>query len=281
MQDRAAFASLAIVADALSTLATLLNPAGFAPGLLAAVAACILAAAILRGLTGFGFAIAAVPLLSLFVAPVLAVPLVVCLQLFGNLFEIRASVKDCHWPSFSWLTLGAAVGTPLGVLALSLISAPSARLAIAALTAIAVVILTRGLAFKAVPPAHAALPVGALAGLFNGLAAMPGPPVIAFYMASPVSRAVMRASLNVFFLVNAVVALASAFVLQIVNWPIVVYTLLGLPVMFLGQRLGLRYFHRGSDRTHRLIAVVALAAIALGAAAKGFSEILGSMIRSS
>ena len=34
--------------------------------------------------------------------------------------------------------------------------------------------------------------VGALAGLFNGLAAMPGPPVVAFYLAAPVSALVAR-----------------------------------------------------------------------------------------
>lgn len=258
----------------LPTLASWLNPSGFPPALIAGVAACVLAAAFLRGLTGFGFAIAAVPLLSLLLPPVLAVPLVVCLQLFGNLFEIRTSLKECHWPSLSWLTLGAAIATPLGVLALSLISAPAARLAIAALTAVAVVILTRGLAFKAVPDARTAVPVGALAGLFNGLAAMPGPPVIAFYMASPVSRVAMRASLNVFFLANSVIALGSALMLQLVSWPIAVYTLLALPLMFLGQRIGLRYFHRGSDGAHRRIAVCALAAIAVGAAIKGLSELL-------
>jgi uncharacterized membrane protein YfcA len=262
------------VNQALPALSRLLDPASFSPGLVAAVAASILAAAILRGLTGFGFAIAAVPLLSLFLPPVLAVPLVVCLQLFGNLFEIRASLKQCHWPSLSWLTLGAAIGTPLGVLALSLISAPAARLAIAALTAIAVAILTRGFAFKAVPDARTAVPVGIAGGLFNGLAAMPGPPVIAFYMSSPVSRVAMRASLNVFFLANSVIALASALALNLVSWEIALYTLLALPVMFLGQRIGLRYFHRGSDRIHRTIAVACLAAIALGAAIKGLSELL-------
>ena len=65
-----------------------------------------------------------------------------------------------------------------------------------------------------------------------------------------------------------------ALMLKLVSWPIAVYTLLALPVMFLGQRIGLRYFHRGSDRTHRTIAVCALAAIAVGAAVKGLSELL-------
>lgn len=258
----------------LPSLAAWLNPAGFSPGLIAGVAACIFAAALLRGLTGFGFAIAAVPLLSLLLPPVLAVPFVICLQFLGNLFEIRSSVQEGHWPSLRWLILGALIGIPVGVFALSLLSASTARLGIAAATAAAVLMLTRHIALAAVPNLKVAFPAGILAGLFSGLAGMPGPPVIAFYMASPVSRVAMRASLNIFFLANAVIALASAFALKLVNWDIAVYTLLALPLMFLGQRIGLRYFHRGSDRTHRMIAVCALAAIAVGAAIKGLSDLL-------
>jgi uncharacterized membrane protein YfcA len=268
------FASVARVNELMTAVAELFDPASFSPGLTLAAAASILAAAFLRGLTGFGFALAAVPLMSLFLAPVVAVPLVICLQLAGNLFEIRTSLKQCHWPSLSWLALGTLIGTPIGMLALALFPASAARLAIAAVTAAALLILTRGFAFKLVPGAHATLPVGTLAGLFNGLAGMPGPPVIAYYMASPVSRIAMRASLNVFFLINAVIALASALGLGLITWGIALCALAGLPLMFAGQWLGLRYFHRGSDRTHRLIAMVSLGAIALGAAVKGLSGLL-------
>lgn len=236
-----------------------------------AAAASILAAALLRGLTGFGFAIAAVPLLSLFMAPVVAVPLVVCLQLFGNLFEVRTSLKHCDWPSLRWLTLGALAGSPAGMLALSLFSADTARLAIAGVTAIAVLTLTTGFRFHAIPDARLSVPVGAAAGLFNGLAGMPGPPVIAFYMSLPLSRVVIRASLNMFFLANSIFALASALALRLVTVEMAIVTLLMLPLMYAGQRFGLRFFHLGSDRTHRLIAIACLAVIALGAAIKGLS----------
>lgn len=242
----------------------------------AAVAGSVLAAAILRGLTGFGFAIAAVPLLSLFLSPVVAVPLVICLQLFGNLFEIRSSLKTCHWSSLGGLTAGALIGVPAGLLGLSVLSPDVARLLIAAATLVAVLLLSGGFAFSRQPGLRLTIPVGILAGVFNGLAAMPGPPVITYYLSMPVSRAVMRASLNVFFLANAVIALASALSLSLIDWTIVLYTLLTLPLMFVGQHIGLRFFHLGSDRTHRLIAIGCLSAIAVGAAIKGLSGVLAN-----
>ena len=90
-------------------------------------------------------------------------------------------------------------------------------------------------------------------------------------MSLPLTRTVVRASLNMFFLANSVFALVSALVLRLVSIEMAVITLLMLPVMYVGQRIGLRFFDRGSDRTHRMIAIVCLAAIALGAALKGLS----------
>ncbi|KAB2881014.1 MAG: sulfite exporter TauE/SafE family protein [Pseudorhodoplanes sp.] len=242
----------------------------------AAVTASVFAAAILRGLTGFGFAIAAVPLLSLFLSPVVVVPLVICLQLFGNLFEIRTSLRACHWPSLVALTAGALIGAPAGLLALSVMAPDAARLLIAAATLVAVLLLTKGFTFARPPGMRLTVPVGIVAGAFNGLAAMPGPPVIAYYLSLPVSRTVMRASLNVFFLANASIAVVSALSLKLIDWNIAGYTLLALPLMFAGQQLGLRFFHLGSDRTHRLIAIACLSAIAIGAAIRGLSGMLAN-----
>ena len=60
---------------------------------------------------------------------------------------------------------------------------------------------------------------GLTAGLFNGLAAMPGPPAVAYYLAAPVQRIAARASLLVFFLATSVSALASAAFIGLIELP--------------------------------------------------------------
>jgi uncharacterized membrane protein YfcA len=251
-----------------------LDSAAAQPVTVIAVAASIFAAAVLRGLTGFGFAIAVVPLLSLTMPPVQAVPLVVCLQLVGNLIDARSSLDDCHWPSLRWLMLGAAIGSPLGVVGLSLIPSSWARLLIATATGLAVATLARGFALGAMPGVRLTVPVGVLAGLFNGLAAMPGPPVVAYYMATPLRRDQVRSSLSVFFLLTAVIAAASAVWLGLVGLDAVAFTVAALPLMFIGTRLGRHLFTLGTDATHRRIAVVSLLVIAVLTFAKGVAELL-------
>jgi uncharacterized membrane protein YfcA len=62
----------------------------------------VFAAAILRGFTGFGFGIAAVPLLSLALPPAEVVPLVVTLQVVIGVAGLRAAAAACDWRAV-WL----------------------------------------------------------------------------------------------------------------------------------------------------------------------------------
>ena len=90
-------------------------------------------AALLRGFTGFGFAIAAVPLLSLVLPPARVVPLTVVLQVLASLVDLRAASRITDWRSMVWLTPGMVVGTPLGLFLLTRLSANDARLTIGVL----------------------------------------------------------------------------------------------------------------------------------------------------
>src|SRR5580700_3067784 len=84
---------------------------------------CAFIAALLRGFTGFGFAIAAVPLLSLALPPARVVPLAVVLQVLASMVDLRAASRITDWRSLVWLSPGMVVGTPLGLWLLTRMSA--------------------------------------------------------------------------------------------------------------------------------------------------------------
>src|SRR3954453_8086477 len=104
----------------------------------------VLAASVLRGFTGFGFGLAAVPLLSLALPPAKAVPLVVALQAIVGVGGFRGAWKLCDWRAVRGLTPGLAVGVPAGLLVLTAFSPNSVRLAIGVSIAISVLLLWRG-----------------------------------------------------------------------------------------------------------------------------------------
>ena len=57
--------------------------------------ALVFLSGLLRGFTGFGFGLTAVPLLSLVMPPARAVPLVLMLQAMVSLAGLRDALRDC------------------------------------------------------------------------------------------------------------------------------------------------------------------------------------------
>lgn len=243
------------------------------PALMLASIVAIFSAAVLQGFTGFGFSLAAVPLLSLVMLPTKAVPIAIVMLFLSTAIEFRHSSKVCHWPSLRWLMVGAAIGSPLGTLALALTPTPAARLIISAIICLAVVVLGRGLTLARIPARTGTCFAGFFSGVFNGIAAMPGPPAVAYYLSVPLTRAAARASLLVFFLMTSVAATVTSAAAGLITLETVGLSLLGLPVMWIGTRIGRYFFARGSETLHRNVSIASLAAVALASAIKGVSEL--------
>ena len=223
-------------------------------------------AGLLRGYTGFGFSIAAVPLLSLIMAPAVVVPVVVVLQFLVSLSGLPGAIQIVDRPSIGLMAVGAAVGTPLGVLMLGRLDPDLVRLMIAVLAGLAVAVLGCGFRLRLAPSGPKLLLVGLASGLSNGVAGMPGPPVIAFYLASPFTSQVARASMIVFFLLTAALATASLVSVGLLGTRVLLPVLLDLPLVLAGSWLGGVLFRRSDGSRFRPVALAVLGAVAALAA---------------
>jgi uncharacterized membrane protein YfcA len=253
----------------------MLSDWSLAPGEIALFMGVVLAAGFLRGFTGFGFAMAAVPLLALALPPAQAVPFVILVQFLAGVWDWREARKHAHWPSLAWLMAGALIGTPLGSLALAVLSADWARLAIAAALMSAVILLARGLRLRAMPPRPALAATGLVAGVFSGVTAMPGPPVIVLYLAGPVAIAVGRASLLMFFLFGNALAAAGAGAAGLVSFGTLVLAAVALPLLLVSQWFGRRHFARASEARYRQVALNFLVVLAVLTAGRAALALLG------
>ena len=220
-------------------------------------------AALLRGFTGFGFMMAAVPLLSLALPPTQVVPLAILLQLEVGLMDLPGAVRLCDWRSLRWLAPGILLGTPLGLLALTNLSVNGARLAIGLLIASAVLLLSRGLRLAEHPSRWVTFGVGVVSGTMSGLSGISGPPVMTYLLALPHSTAVVRASAIVFFAMTSSVALALMMEKGLVTRPELIWSGLALPALIAGARIGLWGFRRTHPRHHRATALTVLSVLAL------------------
>ena len=161
------------------------------PGL-GLIAAAALAAGMVRGFSGFGTAMVFLPLAGQVVPPVTAVAILVVMDAFGPLPNLPRAWRDGQPADVGRLLAGTVVTLPLGLMALG-IMAPEAFRAVVGTVALAMVAaLICGLRYRGrlVPPM--VYGIGSAAGFLGGVAGVPGPPVILFYMASPLPAAAVR-----------------------------------------------------------------------------------------
>ena len=226
--------------------------------------AAALGSAFVRGLTGFGMAILLVPVLALALPPVEAVVLTNALALMIGATEIRSLVRDAE--KSAWV-IGAlvVVTTPLGLYALSLTGRDVARLVIAliALSAFVAILLPRR--GEAAPGRGVTGFVGVLSGLMTGYAGMPGPPVVPYYAGRDLPRAVAKASMQLIFTIAATAGLGSATWLGILRPELLLFAVLLMPLIILGNRLGARVSGRVSDPVWRVTVGVVLGGAAVAA----------------
>ena len=220
-------------------------------------------AAILRGFTGFGFGLAAVPLLSLALPPAETVPLVVTLQVVVGVAGLRTAVGACDWRAVRLLVPGLIVGVPIGFLVLTTLPANPVRLVIGAIIAFSVWLIQHGVRLPPNPSWRVGFAVGLISGIINGLASVGGPPVVVFLLAIGHGAARMRATSIVYFMLAGCVSFVPLAARGMITRDVLIWAAVSLPVLFAGTRIGTWAFSRAKPRHHRMVALAALSVLAV------------------
>jgi len=173
-------------------------------------ALAILAAGIIRGYSGFGFAMITAITLSHIFPPSQITPVILSLDVAASLWLFLKVKKLVDWKSLKYIGLGALLTLPLGTFALVVIPVNYMRIFISAV----IICLCAGLLKKQVQFKSknrlTTTGVGMISGFLSGVAAIGGPPVILFYFSSDKSVSVSRASMIAFFLLVDTLALFSS-----------------------------------------------------------------------
>ena len=234
----------------------------------------VFCAGALRGFTGFGFAVAAVPLASLVLEPRTAVVSTLLMQTAIGLRDCVVERRRADWRAIAWLAIGGVVGTPLGVLGLTVLPVPWVRLGLGLMVLGAMAITWRPPRLQRRLGRHWAILAGFASGMSNGLAAMSGPPAIVFFLATEPDRARARGSLLSFFPIAAAIALVPAFRGGLVLRDDLLIAAFGLPLMLLGGTIGAALFRRYGQRAYRPVAAISLGLTAAAAILRGLAGLL-------
>lgn len=238
------------------------------PGLpLAGIATLLLAAmlgGLVRGFTGFGFAMVFMPLASLVLGPVAALGLIFCIDLPFALPLAARSARNAEWREVLPLLATATLALPAGIWLLIWLDRETMRWILAGLVLSAVALMASGWRYHGRPGIPLSLCVGVLSGLFNGMASIGGMPLAVFWLgAQRNDRHKTRANLQTFFGLSTVISGVTLWFAGILNAQALLTALPLMAVYGAGMWAGTHGFRIASEATFRRGAYLVIFASAL------------------
>lgn len=223
----------------------------------------IFAASFNQGLTGFGFALTAVPLLSLVINIKEAIPLAAICGLIVNIYltvHLRESIK---FSDIKFLVLGSVLGIPIGVLILSEAN-PFIIEKILAAIIISFVILNTTQLIKPNGIADKWAPLfGFVSGILGGAFNTNGPPVLIYLYLKNWDKYKQKASITGFFLVASVIIVSSHALSGVTSASVLIKILYVFPFLLAGLILGSKLFLKVSSKSYRKLILIFLTIMAL------------------
>ncbi|MCU0309650.1 MAG: sulfite exporter TauE/SafE family protein [Acidimicrobiales bacterium] len=228
------------------------------PGLVVGAALLVAVAATVQTMTGFGFALMAVPVLSLVVPPESAVVLSASLGLLTSTGQAVSERHHGDRPTIRRMVLGGLVGAPLGLAVLLVVSERQLRILLVAVIAVFLVVNVRGIRLRRAGPG-VDLGAGAVSGALNTALATNGPPLVMALHVRHLAPPVFRGTLSAVLALQGALTVALFALTGRYDRDVVVLFLASLPGLALGFAVGVRHRRRIAPDRFRGLVVVLLA----------------------
>lgn len=236
-------------------------------------------ATLIRSTFGFGEALLAVPMLSLFVPLEIAVPLAVLLSISIALVIVIQDRQHIHFSSAKWLIIFAIMGIPLGLLVLAYgneyyIKAGLGLLIIA--YCVYSMVGKKSIHLESDNMKWLFI-CGFLSGVFGGAYGISGPPLVVYGNMCKWSAQKFRATLQSYFLPAGIVSLVGFWYKGLWNHTVTHYYLIALPAAVPAIFIG-RYFNRRlKDQAFFKYVYMGLIIIGLVLIAKSYPYIMANI----
>jgi uncharacterized membrane protein YfcA len=210
-----------------------------------------LVAGMARGFSGFGAALIFVPLAGALVGPKFAAPILIIIDGIFASYLIPSAWKLGDRRDIALMFSGALIGVPTGTAFLTFFAPLTLRWLIAGMAAAMLLLLMSGWRYRGRPHALATVSVGAISGLFSGIAQIGGPPVISYWLGTDTAHAKLRANTILYFAAISVLSLVTYVWGGLMSLQILKLALFTGPAYGLGTLAGTRMFGLASPAVFR------------------------------
>ena len=239
-------------------------------GLMIQVLIIVLFASVVMGLTGFGFALAALPLLTLFLPPKTAVPLITVCSVFLNgytLYKVRRSVQIRR---ILPLSIMGVLGMICGTYFLVSVEITTLKICIGLVTVLFSAASLMGFRREIKNERRACVPVGFLSGLFGGAMSISGPPIVLFFSNQGIEKTTFRANLIAYFFGLYLATMPAYFVSGLLSTELLQSAVYMVPGLIIGTTLGTRLYEIVDEVSFKKMALILVIVTGFLAILSGF-----------
>ncbi|MGC9334431.1 MAG: sulfite exporter TauE/SafE family protein [Anaerolineae bacterium] len=222
------------------------------------IAAVVFLASLLQSLSGFGFAIVIMPVLTLMLGLKTAAPLVALIALTVYVVNVTRFRRAIRAGEVLRLGLASAMGVPVGIWALSSVEEAVVKDVLGLLLLLFAAYGLLRPTTSWVPSPRWVYPADFFAGCLGGAYNTPGPPAIVYGTLRQWPRDEFRAVMQSLFLVNGALVVTSHLVTRHVTMPVLTYYLCALPALALGILLASRLDSRVDHGRFRTLVMVTI-----------------------
>jgi uncharacterized protein len=169
----------------------------------------VLAAGVISGLTGFGFALVSVPVLLLVYDPATVVTLSLTLTLVTCSVIVLSARKAVDVPVVLVMLPGAIAGLAAGAWLLVLLDPSIIKITAGGVVVAFSIVLLRGISIPSARHPAAAVLAGATSGTLATSTGLSGPPAVMLLAARDYTRDPFRASISAYFVVIDIIGIAA------------------------------------------------------------------------
>lgn len=217
------------------------------------IAACVGLAACAQTLSGFGFALISVPLMTVVLSPQVAVVVSTMVGAVSTLVQAVADRRDADRSAVMRLTIAAYAGMPIGFGVFLVVSEGVLRFVVGVAVLIAALVLVRGFRLES-PSVVLDGVMGFVSGVLATSTSTNGPPLVFVLQARGMSPQVFRATINIVFALSNIGALTFFVAGGKIDGDGLVGFAVALPAMLLAMRIGYALRPRvEGDRFRRLV----------------------------
>lgn len=235
-------------------------PFDIAMAILLAVA---LVAGVAKGLSGFGTGMIVAPIAGALYGPKAALAIVVLIDSLPAIPVALPALRIARWREVLPVATGLFLLFPVGIWILTNGNETALRWLICLSILACVGVLWSGWRYRGPRNILTSLGVGGVAGILSGVASIPGPPVIAYWMAAGLPALIVRANLLALFLLGEFVSIGNLWLAGLFERDVVMLGIIATPAYFAGIIGGWAMFAKGGEWLYRVVTfgLIVLAAV--------------------